>query len=120
MIFSKLIIYYKVLRIRRRSKQDLSVNVHGFTFFLYNEIEAWVFRMPEDVDQIEVWSNIIAQLSLFFNGASLFSACVAMAVCADPFFYKYQWTAEELDTLLHPIEVHVKAISAVHNRCEEA
>ncbi len=120
MIFSKLIIYYRVSRTRRRSKQDLSVNVHGFTFFSYDEMEAWVLRMPEGVDRIEVWSDIIAQLSIFFNWASSFSSRVAMAGRADPSFCKCQWTAEEIDTLLHPIEVHVKATLAVRNRCEEA
>ncbi len=83
-------------------------------------MEAWVLRMPEGVDQIEVWSDIIAQLSLFFNGMSLFSARVATAVCTDPSFRKCQWTAEEIDTLLHPIEMHVKAALAVRNRCKEA
>ncbi len=120
MIFSKLIIYHRVLRIRRHSKQDLSVNIHGFTFFSYDEMEAWVLRMYEGVDQIEVWLDIIAQLSLFFNRASLFSACMATAICADLFFRKCQWTAEEVDTLLHPIKVHVKAVLAVPNHCEEA
>ncbi len=43
-----------------------------------------------------------------------------MTVCADPFFYKCPWTIEKIDTLLDPIEVHVKAASAVRNHCKEA
>ncbi len=120
MIFSKLIIYYRVSRICRRSKQDLSINLYGFTFFLYDKMEAWILRMPKGVDRIKVWLDIITQLSLFFNRASSFSARVATAFRADPFFRKCQWTVEEIDTLLPPIEVHVKAVSAVRNHCEEA
>lgn len=37
-------------------------------------------------NRIEVWSNIVGQISLFFNGASLFSTCVAKVICADLFF----------------------------------
>ncbi len=43
-----------------------------------------------------------------------------MAIRADPSFRKCQWTAEEIDMFLYPIEVHVKAALAVRNRCEEA
>lgn len=120
MIFSKLIIWYRVLRICRHSKQDLSVNIHGFTLFLYNKIGAWVLRMPKSIDQIKVQSDIIAQLTLFFNKASFFSARVATAICADLSFYKCQWIANEIDILLDPIEVHVKAVLAVCNCCKEA
>ncbi len=109
MIFLKLIILHRVSRPRRSSKQDLSVNVHGFTFFSYDEMEAWVLRMPEGADQIVVWSNIIAQLSLFFNGASSFASHVAKAVRADPSFRQCQWSVGDINTLLHPIEVHVEA-----------
>ncbi len=120
MIFSKLIIYHRVSRTCRRSKQDLLVNVHGFTFFSYDEMEAWVLRMPKGVDRIKVWSNIIAQLSLFFKRASSFSTFVAKMVCVDLSFRKCQMTVEEIVMLLDPIKVHIKAASAVCNRCEEA
>ncbi len=76
--------------------------------------------MPKGVDQIEVWSDIIGQLSPFFNSLSSFSTRVAKMVHADPSFRKYQWTAEEIDTLLDPIKVHIKATSAIYNCYEEA
>ncbi len=90
MIFSKLIILHRVSRTRRSSKQDLLVNVHGFTCFLYDEMEAWVLRMPEGADRIVVWSDIFAQLSLFFNGALSFASRVAKAVRADLSFRQCQ------------------------------
>lgn len=77
-------------------------------------------RLPEGVDRIEVWLDIVRQLSFFFEGASSFSARVAKAIRADPSFRKCHWTAEDIDTLLHPIEVHVEAATSVRNRCEEA
>ncbi len=77
-------------------------------------------RIPKGVDQIKIWSDIIAQLSLFFNGTSLFSTRVATAVCADLFFRKCQLTVEKIEMLLDPIKVHVKAASAVRNRYKEA
>ncbi len=83
-------------------------------------MEAWVLRMPESVDRIVVWSDIIEQLSLFFNGASSFASRVAKAVCNDPSFRQCQWTVGDIDTLLHPIKVHVKAAASVRNRCKEA
>lgn len=52
-------------------------------------------RMPEGSDRIEVWSDIVGQISLFFNGASSFSARVAKAIRADPSFRKCHWTAED-------------------------
>ncbi len=45
-------------------------------------------RMPEGSNQIEVWSDIIQQISLFFNRVSLFSACVMKAIRADHSFRK--------------------------------
>ncbi len=120
MIFSKLIIFHRVLRTRRSSKQDLSVSVYGFTFFSYDEMEAWVLRMPEGADRIVVWSDIIAQLSLFFNGGSSFAARVAKAVCANSSFRQCHWTVEDIDTLLHLIEVHIEVATSVHNCYKEA
>ncbi len=76
MTFYKLIIYHKVSRIYRHLKQDFLVNIYGFTFFLYDKMEARVLRIPQSVDRIKVWSDIIIELSFFFNGASLFLARV--------------------------------------------
>ena len=76
-------------------------------------------RMPKGIDQIKVWSNTIAQLSLFFSEVSLFSALVAKTVYANPSFHKCHWTVEEIDTLLDLIEVHVKVASAICNRCDK-
>ncbi len=83
-------------------------------------MEAWVLHIPESVDRIKVWSDIIIQLRLFFNRALLFSAHVTKAMCTDPFFYKCQWTTEEIDTLLNLIEMHIKAASAIRNWCKKA
>lgn len=69
-------------------KNDLSINVNRYNFYVYNEMEAWIMCMPEGNDRIEVWSDIVRQISLFFNGVSLFSARVAKAIRADPSFYK--------------------------------
>ncbi len=49
-------------------------------------MEDWVLRMPEGGDRIVVWLDIIAQLSVFFNGASSFAARMAKVIPADPSF----------------------------------
>ncbi len=83
-------------------------------------MEAWVLRMPKGAYRIVVWSDIIAQLSFFFNGMSSFAACVAKAVRTDLSFRQCQWTVRDIDKLLHLIEVHIEAVASVRNRCEEA
>ncbi len=45
---------------------------------------------------------------------------MAKAVRADPSFRQCQWSVGDIDTLLHPIEVHVEAAASVRNRCKEA
>lgn len=45
---------------------------------------------------------------------------MAKVVHANPFFHKCQWTAEEINSLLDPIEVHVNIVSAICNHCKEA
>lgn len=88
MIFHQVTISYKVSRTHQRLKNDLSVNVHRFTFFLYNEMEAWVLHMPKSIDQIKVWLDIVGQLSLFFDGVLSFSTHIAKAIRSDPSFRK--------------------------------
>ena len=77
-------------------------------------------RMPEGNNQIEVWSDIVGQISLFFNGMSLFSACVAKAICADLSFRKCHWITKNMDTLLYLIKAHVKATKLARNCCKES
>ena len=88
-------------RKRRLFKNNLLINVHRYIFYLYDEMKALVMRMPEDSDQIKVWSDIVGQISLFFNRATSFSTCVAKAICADPSFRKCHWTAKDMNTLLY-------------------
>lgn len=45
---------------------------------------------------------------------------MAKAIRADPSFRICRWTAEEMDTLLHSIEVHVEAAKLTRNRCEKS
>lgn len=58
-IIFKLITLQKMSKNCRLSKNVLLVNVHAYNFFLYNELEAWVLRMPDDSNRIEVWSDIV-------------------------------------------------------------
>lgn len=119
-VVSKLITLQKVSRNHWLSKNVHLVNVHKYKFFLYaKEMKAWITWIPEDSNRIEVWLDIIWQISLFINMVSLFSACMTKAICADPSFRKYWWTAEEIDTLLHLIKVYVEAAKLACNRCEE-
>lgn len=66
-------------------------------------------RIPEGNNGIEIWLDIVGRISLFLNGISTFSACVAKAICTDLFFHKYHWTAEDINTLLHLIKAHEEA-----------
>ncbi len=89
-------------------------------FFLYDKMEAWVLRMPKSIDQIKVWSDNIAQFSLFFNGTLPFSAHVAMMISTDLSFRKCYLTAKEINSLLNLIQVHIKTTLSVYNCCKKA
>lgn len=77
-------------------------------------------RMPEGSNQIEVQLDIVGQINLFFNRASLFSAHVAKAIYVNPSFRKCHWTVKDLDMLLHLIKVHIKTAKLACNCCEES
>ncbi len=72
--------------------------------------------MPMGIDRIEVWADIIVQLSSFFQGATSLSTQVVSAVRKDPSFAACHWSREEVDTLLRLVEAHVEAAKSVRNR----
>lgn len=74
----------------------------------------------EGSDRIKVWSDIVEQISLFFNKVSLFSACVAKAVCLDFSIRKCHWTTKNIDMLLYSIKAHVEATKLARNCCEKS
>lgn len=74
-------------------------------------------RMPKTSDRIEVWTDIVQWISLFFNEASSFSANVDKAICAD---LSFCWTAKNMDVLLHSIEVDVDVAILACNHYEES
>lgn len=76
-------------------------------------------RMSEGSDWIEVWLDMVGQISLFFNRASLFSTHVIRVICLDSFFCKCHWIAEDIDTLLYSIKVHIEAAKLARNYCKE-
>lgn len=90
-------------------KNELSINIHVFSFLTFAELDSWVGRMPIGIDCIEIWADIINQLSLFFRGRSSFSEDVIKAVRADPSFMVCNWAADDIDSLVWPIQVHVDA-----------
>ena len=50
----------------------------------------------------------------------MFFACIAKAICANTFFCKGHWTAEDMDMLLYLIEAHVEAAKLARNCCKES
>ncbi len=76
--------------------------------------------MPMGIDRIEVWADIIMQLSTFFQGAMSLSTQVVNAVLKDLLFATCHWSREEVDNLLCPVEAHVEVAKSVRNRCDEA
>ncbi len=72
------------------------------------------------IDRIEVWADIIVQLSIFFQGATSFSVQVVSTIRKDLSFATCHWSRKEVDTLLCLVEVHVEAAKSIKNRCDEA
>lgn len=83
-------------------------------------MEAWVPRIPMDIDRIEVWVDIIVQLNTFFHGATSFSVQVVSVVQKDLSFAVCYWNCEEVDILFCSVEAHVEAAKSVGHRCNEA
>lgn len=75
--------------------------------------------MLEGSNQIEVWSNIVRQISVFFNKALSFSTYMAKAILMDLSFRKCHWAAKDMDTFFYSIEVPIQALKLASNCYKE-
>lgn len=72
---------------------------------MFKDLKAWVLKIPSGNDKIEIWGDIVYQMSKKFFSRLLFAADMVKAIKADSSFGK--WWREDIDTFLRPIQVYV-------------
>lgn len=106
--------------VRIRDTAALSISVFGKTFHSVNGILDWMSRFPEGQVCVDVWIDIVTQLSRFFCGDSELSLVIVKAVRADKSFALCKWTIADVADLLEPLKIHVEADKKLRNRSNEA
>ena len=105
---------------RMGDSAPLSISVFGKTFHSFNGILDWMSRFPEGQVRVDVWIDIVTQLSRFFRGSSELCSVIAKAVRVDKSFALCKWTIADVADLLEPLEIHVEADKKLCNRSNEA
>ena len=74
------------MAIHKRQQNQISINMYGFIFIKFKELESWVVRMSVGQDYIQVWENLILQLRQLSDGTSSFFEKVVRVIQNDQFF----------------------------------
>lgn len=98
----------------------VSVSLFGKTFNSVGAILDWISRLPYAQARINVWVDVVTQLSRFFRSGSSMAAVISKAVRSDKAFKTRKWSEKELSDLLHPLEIHVDAAKTIRYRDQEA
>ncbi len=92
----------------------------GKTFYSVGEIIDWVSRLPVGQSRVDVWVDIVNQLSRFFRSGSALSLVIVKTVRTDKSFSICQWWEKDLIELLEPLEFHLEADEKIRDRASEA
>ncbi len=92
----------------------------GKTFYSVGAIIDWVSRLPVGQSRVDVWFDIVNQLSCFFQSGSALSSVIVKAVRADKSFSICQWSEKDLTELLELLEFHLEADKKIRDRGNEA
>lgn len=74
---------------------------------------SWVHRMPVGPGRVDIWIDIVTQLSRLFRG-SIFASHALNAIRADKSFEICHWFKFALEEVLDPLQARVNANNAIH------
>lgn len=80
----------------------------------------WVSRISTGKARVDVWVDIVTQLSRFFRGGSNFTSVILKFVRAGTLFDLCSWSEGEVEDLLETLKTHVDASKGCRDRCNEA
>ncbi len=69
--------------------------------------------------RVDVWVDIVNQLSRFFQSDSALSSVIVKAVRADKLSSICQWSKKDLKELLEPLEFHLEADKKIRDHGSE-
>lgn len=96
------------------------MSLFGKTFNSVGAILDWISRLRDDEARVDVWVDVVTQLSRFFRSGSSIASAISNAVRADKAFITRKWLEKDLSDLLEPLELHVDAAKKIRNRNQEA